>query len=287
MKKLFLFLFVTSIVIGISNVHTMQPKTKRHSSEKNKITILSECLTDIQKLDKKNLTEYKKEVLARLATIKNELGNSCHNKKIHQECLKLKIRIALTIFSYEDKEQTLACLKKHLGHSQLLKFLLTEAVEDIPHQIERTIHEDDIKCVLFFFVSCMLLYPVSLDIFKTLFGPGYLTTICLLSTGILPILSMTLFNRTYAFYHHKSFIAAVLDALNITVDNVMYLKKLSLLEIPDNPKCIICHETKNESTNPWVLTICNHRFHESCLESWLAINPVCPLCKITIYGETH
>ena len=42
-------------------------------------------------------------------------------------------------------------------------------------------------------------------------------------------------------------------------------------------ECPICLEDNN--TKQKQLPICKHIFHESCLNEWLNINPICPLCR--------
>lgn len=42
--------------------------------------------------------------------------------------------------------------------------------------------------------------------------------------------------------------------------------------------CSICWEENFDVVELRVLS-CNHRFHKMCVEHWLHIKPVCPLCK--------
>lgn len=39
--------------------------------------------------------------------------------------------------------------------------------------------------------------------------------------------------------------------------------------------CSICLDDDPD----FKLTICGHTFHESCINQWTAINPICPLCR--------
>jgi hypothetical protein len=47
------------------------------------------------------------------------------------------------------------------------------------------------------------------------------------------------------------------------------------LNINDN--CSICFETMKEKKV--ILTICNHVYHDRCLEEWIESNATCPLCR--------
>ena len=45
-------------------------------------------------------------------------------------------------------------------------------------------------------------------------------------------------------------------------------------------ECAICLETNDNKLKK--LVNCNHVFHESCLNEWLKINPICPLCRTNV-----
>ena len=51
-------------------------------------------------------------------------------------------------------------------------------------------------------------------------------------------------------------------------------------------KCAICHEDDSNHS-----TICNHKFHQSCLNQWIehcksvSVTPTCPLCRENLVQE--
>nr|DAD22695.1 TPA_asm: hypothetical protein HUJ06_024158 [Nelumbo nucifera] len=46
--------------------------------------------------------------------------------------------------------------------------------------------------------------------------------------------------------------------------------------------CAICLEVLREDEDCRVLPGCNHRFHISCIDSWLSISSSCPVCRLQI-----
>lgn len=44
----------------------------------------------------------------------------------------------------------------------------------------------------------------------------------------------------------------------------------------DPDECSICYQKKKENK---IITVCNHIFHQSCLESWTSIKNNCPYCR--------
>lgn len=47
--------------------------------------------------------------------------------------------------------------------------------------------------------------------------------------------------------------------------------------------CSICLESINTNTT---YTICNHKFHHSCLSTWIQNNNTCPLCRTQLIDNT-
>lgn len=41
--------------------------------------------------------------------------------------------------------------------------------------------------------------------------------------------------------------------------------------------CAICRA--DDAPNDLVQTVCQHIFHQNCLETWLKIKNICPLCR--------
>ncbi len=50
----------------------------------------------------------------------------------------------------------------------------------------------------------------------------------------------------------------------------------------DNFTCIICYDEENNLINDVVKLKCNHKYHLECINKWLKIKNVCPLCKENI-----
>lgn len=57
-------------------------------------------------------------------------------------------------------------------------------------------------------------------------------------------------------------------------------------ENKSNSTCEICLEDKSE-VGPVRILPCFHQFHAQCVDAWLQINAVCPLCKFNILGSSH
>ena len=49
-------------------------------------------------------------------------------------------------------------------------------------------------------------------------------------------------------------------------------------------ECCICLERAAESTLPWSMLVCGHKFHTVCVSTWLANHKTCPICR-TSYNE--
>lgn len=43
--------------------------------------------------------------------------------------------------------------------------------------------------------------------------------------------------------------------------------------------CSICQDVMENGTNARVLNACNHRFHDTCIDTWFTGNVVCPVCR--------
>ncbi|KAL3515707.1 hypothetical protein ACH5RR_022609 [Cinchona calisaya] len=62
------------------------------------------------------------------------------------------------------------------------------------------------------------------------------------------------------------------------------LKKLPCFEYKEedrihNKECVVCLESFKIGEQCRLLPICNHRFHVSCIDSWLLKTPSCPVCR--------
>ncbi|GFP82334.1 putative RING-H2 finger protein atl53, partial [Phtheirospermum japonicum] len=43
--------------------------------------------------------------------------------------------------------------------------------------------------------------------------------------------------------------------------------------------CAICLEEYKDRERRAVISTCDHRYHEACIEAWLAKHDTCPLCR--------
>lgn len=60
---------------------------------------------------------------------------------------------------------------------------------------------------------------------------------------------------------------------------------VSLIPIIDvinnqNEECCICLET--EMIQPWSMLPCGHKFHGSCVSTWLQMHQTCPVCRLNV-----
>jgi hypothetical protein len=55
----------------------------------------------------------------------------------------------------------------------------------------------------------------------------------------------------------------------------------SALEIVDSEEemCAICQDVMPAGSQARCLTACDHRFHVGCIDTWLARNVHCPVCR--------
>lgn len=49
-----------------------------------------------------------------------------------------------------------------------------------------------------------------------------------------------------------------------------------------NEECAVCMEDMPVGSTVKLLPACFHKFHPSCIDPWVRINPVCPVCKTAI-----
>ena len=81
----------------------------------------------------------------------------------------------------------------------------------------------------------------------------------------------------------------LLDCIEYTYENNNKFKNINqinkLLGISkknnndNNQLCIICLDYLNKDENYRLLPICNHIYHEKCIDKWLIKNSKCPICK--------
>ena len=64
---------------------------------------------------------------------------------------------------------------------------------------------------------------------------------------------------------------------NITLDMMAPKQEENDLSKEDCPICL-----ENKETNQFRVTLCNHRFCNSCIKEWLENNKACPLCRMNL-----
>jgi len=51
-----------------------------------------------------------------------------------------------------------------------------------------------------------------------------------------------------------------------------------LLDNNQNEECCICLDTDNSAA--WAILPCGHKFHDSCISTWLLTHQTCPICRL-------
>lgn len=49
-------------------------------------------------------------------------------------------------------------------------------------------------------------------------------------------------------------------------------------------KCIICYDTESDT---FTAIGCGHRYHDHCLQIWLNINSICPICQVPVEEDEN
>ena len=57
--------------------------------------------------------------------------------------------------------------------------------------------------------------------------------------------------------------------------------------LPNTPeiKCEICHDTIQNGDILRMINVCNHSFHQECVDSWFENNQICPYCRCNVIEE--
>ena len=50
-------------------------------------------------------------------------------------------------------------------------------------------------------------------------------------------------------------------------------------------KCEICHDIINNGEIVRMINVCNHSFHQECVDSWFENNKICPYCRCDVIEE--
>jgi len=51
----------------------------------------------------------------------------------------------------------------------------------------------------------------------------------------------------------------------------------------EQESCIICYEDYSKEDNIKELKNCKHIFHKDCINTWLNVNEICPICRNKVY----
>tara|TARA_E500000178_G_scaffold327916_1_gene357423 strand:+ start:1857 stop:2279 length:423 start_codon:yes stop_codon:yes gene_type:complete len=62
---------------------------------------------------------------------------------------------------------------------------------------------------------------------------------------------------------------------------------LITMDVDSEETCSICRTTYEENNICRKINGCGHIFHSNCLDSWLADNRTCPLCRASIVPTTN
>lgn len=75
---------------------------------------------------------------------------------------------------------------------------------------------------------------------------------------------------------------ALLSLVNASNYSIISTQKQDNNCVDDHLTCIICLAHISLAESRRVLTKCGHEFHTHCIDSWLNINSICPLCRIPV-----
>ncbi|GMJ05550.1 hypothetical protein HRI_004224200 [Hibiscus trionum] len=64
-------------------------------------------------------------------------------------------------------------------------------------------------------------------------------------------------------------------------DELSYEELLALGEAGNNDSCVICHVDYDEGDSLTALS-CKHSYHPECINNWLKINKICPVCSAEV-----
>jgi len=67
------------------------------------------------------------------------------------------------------------------------------------------------------------------------------------------------------------------------------LRNYTTLTTGDTPapeiKCEICHDAIQDGDILRMINVCNHSFHQECVDSWFENNKICPYCRCNVIEE--
>ena len=67
------------------------------------------------------------------------------------------------------------------------------------------------------------------------------------------------------------------------------LRNYTTLTTGDTPtteiKCEICHDAIQNGDILRMINVCNHSFHQECVDSWFENNKICPYCRCNVIEE--
>jgi hypothetical protein len=69
------------------------------------------------------------------------------------------------------------------------------------------------------------------------------------------------------------------DVIDLDNDSAVHVTKVPTVA---NEDCAICREDMPVGLPVKMIPACLHRFHGDCIDTWIRINPVCPICKADV-----
>lgn len=90
----------------------------------------------------------------------------------------------------------------------------------------------------------------------------------------------------------NNFLSSLINMSNntnerLTLTEINTNTTLDIVEESDQETCSICRNNYEENSICRKINSCNHKFHSTCLDSWLADNRTCPLCRTSVVSTTN
>lgn len=106
---------------------------------------------------------------------------------------------------------------------------------------------------------------------------------------IIFIICYNCFRRTRAFYTHRSDIRRLRVVSGIVYDieqaqyNFSGCMNKKDFPIEEQKNCVICFDDFQEDEDIIELKNCKHIYHKHCINEWLNVNAICPVCRKQVY----
>jgi hypothetical protein len=148
------------------------------------------------------------------------------------------------------------------------------------------------KTLLFFSIIEL---GIKIGFFVKTFPPQFeFTTMCAIGESIFKIHMLLVFSlyaitsvfSTYVYcslYSHSYNIYF----LNINAIQQPSIQQTEIISLPvavvlfPNEECCICMDIDN--IQPWIILPCYHKFHKTCISTWIERHNTCPICRLNIH----